>query len=222
VALLVPEVAPQTPAEEYFMPRIQDPLWAQASECIDAPDILTLPAIYRNRKLDMTPEEKDLIANYCGVCPVREDCLVDALQSELTRGIRGGLSEKQRAELHASFREATPDEPTVSKTLWATKLTNAPDVRKYQLNSHGTRERAANLKERIVELLAEVPEGIHIGPDSEALHLDIAKRLGGSAILVRQQLSALIVEGTISATRNRRPSGIVNISAVRLSEDKVA
>jgi hypothetical protein len=35
----------------------------------------------------------------CGSCPVRTDCLVDALIARETQGVRGGLNERERRSL---------------------------------------------------------------------------------------------------------------------------
>ena len=38
---------------------------------------------------------------YCNVCPVREDCLAEALANPDTAGIWGGLDEVERGVLHS-------------------------------------------------------------------------------------------------------------------------
>ena len=50
-----------------------------------------------------SPDDTETIATakaYCGGCPVRDVCLDAALETGDTHGIRGGLTEEERAPLH--------------------------------------------------------------------------------------------------------------------------
>ncbi|MEJ7705732.1 MAG: WhiB family transcriptional regulator [Geodermatophilaceae bacterium] len=63
-------------------------VWAERGACRDAdPDSLFVPGAAQHRA-----------TRICGSCPVRLDCLAEALDNRMEFGIWGGMTERQRRE----------------------------------------------------------------------------------------------------------------------------
>lgn len=64
-------------------------VWAERGACRDAdPDSLFVPGAAQHRA-----------TRICGSCPVRLDCLAEALDNRMEFGIWGGMTERQRRSL---------------------------------------------------------------------------------------------------------------------------
>ena len=78
------------------LPQLSDPDWRDHAVCRDLPTAIFYPPEGGRRHT----HHQALAA--CAKCPVREDCLADALSYETTgtiHGIRGGLRPQHRHEL---------------------------------------------------------------------------------------------------------------------------
>ena len=62
--------------------------WASAAPCASAPDDLFVRG-----------SEQQLAKAVCGACPVRAECLAEALDNKIEWGVWGGLTERERRAL---------------------------------------------------------------------------------------------------------------------------
>lgn len=69
--------------------------WRHRAACRGQDDDLFFPVGEGRLASAQTEEAKDI----CGTCPVRSDCLQFALDLDITDGVWGGLSERQRRAL---------------------------------------------------------------------------------------------------------------------------
>ena len=76
------------------------PDWQHQAACRDHPD----PDAFYSTDDD---QQAELIAGYCERCPVRTECLVDALDRGDTEGIWGGTTPDQRRDITRLAQEIT-------------------------------------------------------------------------------------------------------------------
>jgi hypothetical protein len=80
--------------------------WRDQAACIGAPDT----AFFPTNTLTSQADTKRTINTWCRPCPVREQCLADAMRTEglgggKRHGIRGGLSGRGRTRLAATMKK---------------------------------------------------------------------------------------------------------------------
>jgi hypothetical protein len=79
--------------------------WWNDIACTDAgPEELSPEVDARGGSKRPKPIEAELVAKYCGRCPVWEDCLKSSIRDEDTKNIRGGLTSKQRKPLIKAYK----------------------------------------------------------------------------------------------------------------------
>lgn len=83
-------------------PLTADPDWMAEAACRDAPTEIFYP-----KKGD--PDTAHWVALFCGLCPVREQCLEYALARRERDGIWGGKTEKQRRRILRQRNGARPE-----------------------------------------------------------------------------------------------------------------
>ena len=83
--------------------------WMLAAACYGYPALFFAPDDSETRSERRRREAA--AKSVCARCPVRSQCLMDALESDERFGIWGGLTERERRSLHKP-RDA--DDPTVS------------------------------------------------------------------------------------------------------------
>lgn len=78
---------------------VDRPSWQQQSACLGHPD----PDLFHGNAEEMAT----VISSVCRGCPVRQECLLDALDRGDQTGVWGGTTPDQRAELRRLARKAT-------------------------------------------------------------------------------------------------------------------
>lgn len=86
-----------------FIPVVTDPLWRSGAICPPTlTDAILASEVSAGRPL--TAEEETLIDSYCAVCPVRDDCLADALLGpHEDTVVRGGIAARYLLALQAEY-----------------------------------------------------------------------------------------------------------------------
>lgn len=76
-------------------------IWREQAACLNLPIELFFPLESKSFSYDDGKE-------VCKICPVKKDCLIDALETEISTnmyGLRGGLTPKYRQENRSKLRE---------------------------------------------------------------------------------------------------------------------
>ena len=81
--------------------------WMLAAACLGRPDLFFAPDDSETRSERRRREAA--AKSVCARCPVRNDCLNDALTSDERFGIWGGLTERERRSLARSTRVSPQD-----------------------------------------------------------------------------------------------------------------
>lgn len=68
----------------------ETPHWAESALCAQVDPELFFP---------LPGNAGEVAKQVCALCTVRAECLADALTAQYAEGVRGGLSERQRARL---------------------------------------------------------------------------------------------------------------------------
>ena len=82
--------------------------WMLAAACRGRPDLFFAPDDSETRAERRRREAA--AKSVCGRCIVREDCLVDALESDERFGIWGGLTERERRSLRRGKTKFSPQD----------------------------------------------------------------------------------------------------------------
>jgi len=82
--------------------------WMLAAACLGRPDLFFAPDESETRSERRRREAA--AKSVCGRCPVRNDCLADALASDERFGIWGGLTERERRSLRRSGNSVSPQD----------------------------------------------------------------------------------------------------------------
>ena len=70
--------------------------WRESASCASVDGELFFPA---------KGESSDIAKAICWGCPVRQECLVDALEHQEQHGVRGGMSPRERRKLASQRRQ---------------------------------------------------------------------------------------------------------------------
>ena len=82
--------------------------WMIAAACLGRPDLFFAPD---NSETRSERRRREAAAkSVCARCPVRNDCLADALAAEERFGIWGGLTERERRSLGRSTNKVSPQD----------------------------------------------------------------------------------------------------------------
>jgi hypothetical protein len=112
--------------DEIRQPHVYDSHWQSEAACtVDAANELIGNTVAGPPTEKLTEDEKRLIANYCGQCAVRSDCLAEALLVHEKNGIRGGLAERQRKKLQKDYDKVH----FIDDKRWEAELQKAETVR---------------------------------------------------------------------------------------------
>ena len=205
-------------AEQVVMPVVQDPDWFKYRECNNSPDNLT-PMTKRGRPSLVAPrteEETDLITDYCGQCPVVPDCFASSLIKGMKAGIRGGLTQRERRPYHEIY-EAKKEGSPIPTAKWQVAIFSARTLRESYIGSPDHRARQLQASSRIKQVLRVHPDGIRLGKDQfTPFHQQFARRLGLSPVIVRQELVAMIENGSVHADTVISQRGNIAITAISL------
>jgi hypothetical protein len=102
--MAMPDAAP---ISEMVAPFIQDKGWKRKAKCKGAAVGQFYVAEQAGRPAKDAPPKppNPVIADFCGKCVVRRDCLGGAIISDDRFGIQGGLSANDRLSLHQQYKK---------------------------------------------------------------------------------------------------------------------
>lgn len=110
---------------ELVVPHASDPMWELQAYC--GPD-MDLAEVSMGKK-QLSGEHLELVNANCAHCPVRRDCLADALEEELTQGIqkviRGGYLPAHRKQ----FLETIRTRGGIRRYMWEALVEGRAPVR---------------------------------------------------------------------------------------------
>lgn len=75
-------------------------LWVDEAACAEAPDRFFFPPELDELSKSWQEFLYSIGKTYCEHCPVRDDCLLYALENRETWGLWGGLTPKEREEFY--------------------------------------------------------------------------------------------------------------------------
>ncbi|HSW37823.1 MAG TPA: WhiB family transcriptional regulator [Candidatus Saccharimonadales bacterium] len=95
---------PQKPSGGDFVPVVDYSSWRDYAECRDTPpqDMNPHSSPDPERR---TPKESLIIARLCAECISIEDCLADAIITDCSVGIKGGLTSRERKPLQDQYKK---------------------------------------------------------------------------------------------------------------------
>lgn len=83
----------------YLVPRHEDGTWRESAACRFAEPKTFFPAGDSDADLETVKQAMAM----CRTCPVREDCLLFALETKQVDGIWGGTTEEERRRLRRAW-----------------------------------------------------------------------------------------------------------------------
>jgi len=80
-----------------LLPTIKDNVWQHSANCTDIDSTIFIPTEMQGRTVSKLYAKAK---SYCFECEVRPECLTFAIYNNMTEGVWGGLTPKQRKGLH--------------------------------------------------------------------------------------------------------------------------
>ncbi len=203
--------------DETFILDAQGTAWRGSVACRGATDEdMCFDVKLKGRGTKPSPPEAAAIIKYCVTCPVREECLRDAVFTNVKHGIRGGMTTKQRTAL---AKTVDKDTKVTSIGAWNEAIDQALES-SVEVNTTARAikrayryTRAEDCRRALLSHLSDQPEGSMNGFTGKQSYDRLAGLLQVSPSSIKKVMSALISEGKIVKTKNNEDVPILRLAA---------